>query len=332
MAEQEKTVTDLLRDKSKPANKQTTAVIGDVVAGREFGKEVLGEGLGRMKDDQDIKRVLERRREMAEGPTGEAAQRRLDTAKSGLRREQELARRQLLKSQAASGMRGATAGAQQGAQALMAAQQQSDLENRMAEGEEQREIQALGALETSAGAATQFDLAQAAKEKNIELSSGLGFAQMGAANRAADKAAQANIAAAAAGRPRGKCFPADTQILMNDGQTKRICDIKLGERVFGGGEVYSIMQNLYDGNMYNYKGVGVVGSHAVLEDGKWIRVEDSSVSFLVEFIEPYTYNLCVEGHELIINGITFADYDEIGYGGDYNNIEGLRELNARKIL
>ena len=71
------------------------------------------------------------------------------------------------------------------------------------------------------------------------------------------------------------CFAAGTQILMEDGtETKLIEELVLGDRILGGGTILGRGEGFAE-TLYSYKNTLVTGSHAVFEDGKWIRVEES---------------------------------------------------------
>lgn len=70
------------------------------------------------------------------------------------------------------------------------------------------------------------------------------------------------------------CFTAKTPILMEDFTEKFIGDLRLGDKLLGGGTVMGWGQG-YAETLYSYKNAEVTGSHAVFEDGKWIRVKDS---------------------------------------------------------
>ena len=97
---------------------------------------------------------------------------------------------------------------------------------------------------------------------------------------------------------------------MEDGSIKHIENIELGDRVMNGGIVGATAKLLTD-NIYEYKGIYVAGSHAVKEDGIWIRVEDSEIGKpLNDGNMHVVYTLSVENHVLDIEGITFTDFLE----------------------
>ena len=107
-----------------------------------------------------------------------------------------------------------------------------------------------------------------------------------------------------------RCFLAGTPITMEDGSIKHIEDIELGDIVMNGGIVGAVAKLLSD-DIYEYKGIYVAGSHAVKEDGIWMRVEDSKIGKpLNDGRMHVVYSLGVENKVLDIEGITFTDFFE----------------------
>lgn len=105
------------------------------------------------------------------------------------------------------------------------------------------------------------------------------------------------------------CFLAGTMITMEDGTQKAVETIKLGDRVAIGGLVFAKGEFLCN-DLWDYKGIKVAGSHPVLEDGIWKRVENS-VHGSPEHNETVTvYNFGTTNRRLEIEGITFTDYFE----------------------
>ena len=106
------------------------------------------------------------------------------------------------------------------------------------------------------------------------------------------------------------CFLAGTMVTMEDGTKKAIETIDLGESVKIGGRIFACGKFLCD-DLHDYHGIKVSGSHMVLENNKWIRVEQSSDSTLISNDIVHTYNFGTENRRLEIEGITFTDYFEI---------------------
>ena len=143
-------------------------------------------------------------------------------------------------------------------------------------------------------------------------------------------ASEAAKAQRAAGGGGGKCFPEWTEIQMADDSVCSIVDIEVGQKVAGGGEVTEIRSyGEADGfQLYDYKGVDITGSHAVLELGKWIRVQDSVYGKLMDKTVDAVYTLVTENHLIKVNGITFSDDAETSE--DYADEElSLKTLNKK---
>lgn len=125
------------------------------------------------------------------------------------------------------------------------------------------------------------------------------------------------------------CFAAESFFVMADNTTKAVEDIKLGDNMKGGGMVHSIRQSFVDEDVFSYDGVMVTGSHAVNEDGKWIRVGDSAKAKPVQFV-GVVYSICNENHKMVSNtGTLFADEQETDDYEDLTIQESLQELNNR---
>ena len=161
----------------------------DMAAGQEMGREIVGTGLGRLSTDPEVaasRQALSRSVNMSD------AEKRMkrDAATVNLQGSEQAQERQLTASLARSGVKGGAAGQ---AHLELAA---SNLSNRRAMERDltldQMEFSRRGAAQLAEfdTQIAQFDLAQAAKEKNIELQSGLAFAGMGSNERAAIRSEQ----------------------------------------------------------------------------------------------------------------------------------------------
>jgi len=132
------------------------------------------------------------------------------------------------------------------------------------------------------------------------------------------------------------CFDPWTEVVMADGSTELIRDINLGDKVKGGGDVCSIRWSKTDeGTRYMYHDVIVTGSHAVKEDGKWIRVKDSKWARPLGG-EGTVVSLVTENHRIVVKGSTgeimTADEHETD---DYEYLtidESLAKLNEEVLV
>ena len=239
----------------------------DIIKGAQFGEAVLGEGgLGRAADNADIQAGMAALREQAQGfSSGEALARR-EQAVEGLNTAQEGQRRRLQAQLARAGVRGGVAGNQLLQQSADAMSQRSNLERDLfLAGEDARRTGTQNLL-TGAGELQRFDLSQAAAEKNIVLQSGLGFAQLGAAERGAQLQADASKAQAAA--QANACHIAGTLVKMADGTYKKIEDIKVGDELHVGGKVKIRGEAEADDDIYEFNGEFVTGSHVIYSELK----------------------------------------------------------------
>ena len=109
------------------------------------------------------------------------------------------------------------------------------------------------------------------------------------------------------------CFDKDTLLTMKNGDTQSIKNLKIGDELLYDGRITSIMRLSSQGvDIYTYKGVIVSGSHYVYEDNKVIQVKDSKYSqYCREYTEKEIYCINTESKQIHINGITFADYDDL---------------------
>jgi len=119
----------------------------------------------------------------------------------------------------------------------------------------------------------------------------------------ADKAGK-NGAGAGAGGGKG-CFVKGTMVEMADGTEKEITTITVGEQTKGG--VVEAKLEFMPTQIYNYKGVEVSGSHLVMENNQFVKVEDSKRSVLTDKIEP-VYCFETSDNRIWVKGIEFGDY------------------------
>jgi hypothetical protein len=79
----------------------------------------------------------------------------------------------------------------------------------------------------------------------------------------------------------------NTLVLMVDHSSKAIGSLKVGDVLFLGGKVTNVI-NDDSQNIHNYKGLFCTGNMKVLENGRWILVEESAESRRHTNNEPYT--------------------------------------------
>jgi hypothetical protein len=121
------------------------------------------------------------------------------------------------------------------------------------------------------------------------------------------------------------CFEGHTEVEMADGTKKEIKKIDLGEKTKGG-EVLGTIQAYVD-SIYTYEGIEVSGKHAVKENGKWVRVENSELKRFKTLGKFKVYCLVTSKHRIFVNGIEFADQIETDNYENQTSAQGLEELN-----
>lgn len=139
---------------------------------------------------------------------------------------------------------------------------------------------------------------------------------------AANKQADAQRSAA--------CFSEEMLVAMKDGSRKKISDIKVGEETLLGGPILQVIVTLKDwpGDVYDYQGVIVTGTHAVLENDVFVRVKDSKKAKLHDETVSVVYNLTTQNHIMILGNTVFSDYQEVPFDEAITNLSlSLRKLN-----
>jgi hypothetical protein len=109
------------------------------------------------------------------------------------------------------------------------------------------------------------------------------------------------------------CFDKNTVIVMEDGTTKKIIDIQVGDVLSTSSIVTAKLKlSATSSTMYNLNGVIVSNSHTVKHNDNWILVTEHPDAIKIgNYLEPYIYCLNTSHKQIIINEICFADWDEI---------------------
>ena len=186
---------DHLTSKEMTSAQKREAMLKDVSEGRKFGKEILGDGLGRLGEKQSMKDVLARRRQQMEEGIGAQEQ---EAFRSKLLKQMQAAEQKqgLALGSQLGGARGAGAVAQMRSLQQAGLAKRADIETDLFLKQQQAKREGLSAFEKTATEQEKFDIKQAAKEKGIEMAAGMGFGQMGSAERSAATSAQAAVTAA----------------------------------------------------------------------------------------------------------------------------------------
>ena len=113
--------------------------------------------------------------------------------------------------------------------------------------------------------------------------------------------------------PSVKCFDKNTGVPMNDGSTKIISEIKVGDLLANNNAVTGIIKvETLGSDVYYLDDIFVSDSHIVNYHGKWIPVSKHPDSLkCAEYNEPYLYCLNTSNKTILINNTIFTDWDEI---------------------
>jgi len=309
---------------AESGDKARREITADFEAGKQLGEEILGDGLGRIQDDADVQASEDLMRQRAiEGysETEENAMR--DKGLQQIQGAERKASRGLSASLARSGVRGGAAGQMQVELAAQNVNNRRQFETDLILSDEQVKRKAETDFANFSTKLAEFDLAQAAKEKNIVLQTQLATAQLGSTERGATQNAIAQEEAARASKR--SCFPAGTMVKMADESYKAIQDIGIGEETYKGGKVTGVHQFKNTEVLYNLNGVLVTGAHAALHNGLFSRVEDIEEAVKTTSRPDVVYSLSTVDHRLVIGGDVFADYAETDL--DVNDFESLFILN-----
>jgi len=126
------------------------------------------------------------------------------------------------------------------------------------------------------------------------------------------------------------CFDPGVEIAMNDGTTKRIIDIQVGEILADSNIVTAKLKlSSLGSEMYSLNDVIVSHSHTVRHNRNWVSVSDHPNAInIVEYNQPYIYCLNTSSKEIIINGMRFVDWDEIYTEEHVANLKDHAKLNG----
>jgi len=130
-------------------------------------------------------------------------------------------------------------------------------------------------------------------------------------------------------QPSLKCFDRNTRIVMNDGTSKSISEIIVGEKTLGNNLITAkIVVEAQGSAMYNLDGVVVSDSHIVKYNNKWVRVDQHPAAIKVdEYLEPYLYCINTDNKVIELSGNLFTDWDEV-YDDELDKIKNVKLKNV----
>jgi hypothetical protein len=114
-------------------------------------------------------------------------------------------------------------------------------------------------------------------------------------------------------KPKLKCFDKDTWIEMDDGTKKRISEICVGDILKNNNIVTAKMKVETKGSkIYNLFNVVVSDTHLVFYKGKWIKTSlHPFATRIYQYDAPFLYCLNTSEKVIEINGLLFADWDDL---------------------
>jgi len=127
----------------------------------------------------------------------------------------------------------------------------------------------------------------------------------------------ASFGGAVGGMADSFCFEPSTPIILTNGTTKPICEIKIGDVLLNGSTVTSLMKFAADSHtiMRNLDGIHVSSSHIVYDLDKAVFVKDHYLSKEIICAEKLLYCLNTSDHTIPVKGSSriwnFADWEEL---------------------
>jgi hypothetical protein len=109
------------------------------------------------------------------------------------------------------------------------------------------------------------------------------------------------------------CFDKNVLFTMENGQSKRIYDINVGDILANGNKVTAKMKiDISNYRMFNIKDIIVSESHVIKYGNQWIPIKDHPEAVeIFDYSEPYLYCLNTNSKIIEQNGLIFTDWDEI---------------------
>ena len=105
------------------------------------------------------------------------------------------------------------------------------------------------------------------------------------------------------------CFHPDTPITMQNGATKCIKEIEVGDTILDNIRVEGVIKvSATNTQMYKYRDVIVSGCHLVNYGGEYKRVYQIDEAVPIKYSEKHIYCLITDRHIIPIKNIVFADY------------------------
>lgn len=125
------------------------------------------------------------------------------------------------------------------------------------------------------------------------------------------------------------CYARGTKIAMADGSWKNVEDLRLNDAVELGGRVLA-RGEAYAQDPHFYRDQIVDGSHAVFEDGRFVRVAGSRLGRKMAAAENaiIVYPVVTEKHLLMLEDHIAADFSETDDGAEVTASQRMEAMNA----
>jgi hypothetical protein len=125
------------------------------------------------------------------------------------------------------------------------------------------------------------------------------------------------------------CYGKGTLVRRADGTWVRVEDIEVGDNLSLGGMVLGVGRAMA-ADLYEYRGTKVSGSHAVFEDGRFVRVADSAQAIKLKYDAEaeLVYPIVTEKHLMVLETHIAADFAEVDGGQEMTSAQRLERLNA----
>jgi len=115
------------------------------------------------------------------------------------------------------------------------------------------------------------------------------------------------------------CFDENTMVVLKDGSTKKMIDVKIGDVLLNDSKVKGTMKfSGKDIKLTNYDGILTTSNHHVLHDGKFKRVSEvpNVINNIYDNKIQYVYDLETTDHRIVcLNNkneyVVYTDYSEI---------------------
>lgn len=135
------------------------------------------------------------------------------------------------------------------------------------------------------------------------------------------------------GIPKLRCFDRNTTFILNDLSSKTIEELRPGDILQNNVAIMSkIKVTSNDLKMYNLNDIIVSESHIVNYNSEWMPVREHPDARLINnYAEPHLYCLNTSTKTIVLNDVTFTDWDEI-YGDKLLTVLRYKSINATENI